>query len=272
MTAVATGLAVLAALLLVTPRPGRGVLRRLRDPAGPAGAGSRRGRRRFLLGALALLASAAGGGLLGGSEGATLALTAGLVAGTAWSLVAQHRRRLRVRTSRRQVAEACAVLAAQIRVGRVPSEALRVAAEDCPVLAEAAVAVRLGGQPATVWRRAAETPGQLGLVDLARAWQLAELGGAPMADTLEQVAETLSEDRALAHLVEAELAAPRATGRIMAVLPVAGIGLGYLIGGHPLAFLLGNRYGQVCLLLGTGLAVTGVLWMERIATRAAEAA
>ena len=70
-------------------------------------------------------------------------------------------------------------------------------------------------------------------------------------------------------MVGSKLAAPRATGKLMAALPALGIGMGYLIGGNPLQWLAAGPPGWACLLLGVGLACAGVLWIENLARRAA---
>ena len=90
-----------------------------------------------------------------------------------------------------------------------------------------------------------------------------------MSATLEQVAASLSADQALRAVVASELAAPRASGKVMAALPACGVGLGYLIGGDPLQWLLEAPLGWGCLVGGVALACAGVLWIEAIARRAA---
>ena len=61
---------------------------------------------------------------------------------------------------------------------------------------------------------------------------------------------------------------PSATGRLLAVLPLAGLGLGFAFGGDPLAFLLGTAVGRLALCAGVGLACAGIAWSERIARAA----
>ena len=90
-----------------------------------------------------------------------------------------------------------------------------------------------------------------------------------MAPALEEVASGLASDESLRSVVSAELAAPRSTGKVMAVLPLVGIGLGYLLGGRPLEWLVAAPVGWACLLLGLLLAAAGVLWIERLARSAA---
>ena len=86
-----------------------------------------------------------------------------------------------------------------------------------------------------------------------------------MAELLDQVAHALRSGQSVERTVAAELAGPRATGRVMAALPLCGIGLGYLLGGDPLGFLVGGPFGWACLVLGASLAAGGVLWIEWLA-------
>ncbi len=94
---------------------------------------------------------------------------------------------------------------------------------------------------------------------------VAERTGASLGATLDALAERLTAAGNLQDVVNAELAAPRATGRLLAVLPLAGLLLGYGLGGDPLAFLTGSPAGQLSLVAGITLGCAGVLWTERIA-------
>lgn len=89
-----------------------------------------------------------------------------------------------------------------------------------------------------------------------------------MSTTLEQVAAGLSADRNLDALVASELAAPRATSKVMAALPVCGIGMGYLLGGDPIGWLVSSPPGWGCLFVGALLGCTGVVWIEGLARQA----
>jgi tight adherence protein B len=209
------------------------------------------------------------GAQLEGARGAVLGLALVVIGGTIARLARQRRRRRSALQARVDVATACAALAAQLRVGQVPSEALVVAAADCPVLRESRDAQDLGGDVARIWRSHARRPGYSGLLDLARAWDVSSRSGAPMSAVLEHVSEGLAADQSLRALVAGELSAPRATGKVMAALPLCGIGLGYLLGGEPIGWLLAAPLGWGCLLGGVVLACLGVLWIERLAERAA---
>lgn len=90
-----------------------------------------------------------------------------------------------------------------------------------------------------------------------------------MAATLEAVADGMASDDAVRTVVAGELAGPRATGKLMAVLPLVGLALGYALGGDPVRFLLGGLLGWCCLVGGALLAAVGVMWVEALASHAA---
>jgi tight adherence protein B len=207
-------------------------------------------------------------GYFAGPRGAVLACAILLIGTTAARLAVQYRRRRSSLRARADVAHACAVLASYLRVGQVPSAALAIAAADCPVLREGHRARTLGGDVVQVWRQQARRAGHSGLLELARAWQVSTETGAPMSSTLDQVAASLAADQALTRVVNSELAAARATGKVMAVLPGCGIAIGYLLGGDPARWLLARPAGWACLMAGVLLACAGVLWVEALARHA----
>jgi tight adherence protein B len=262
-------LAALATALVIRRPAGVALAARL-DPADD-GDGKRRQLR--LSWWLAVPPAVAGGvvalAVVVGPSPAAVGLAVAIAAASAVRLAQAAHRRRRSLAARRAVTEACAVLASQLRIGRVPSDALAVAAQDCPVLDRARSAAQLGGDVVSVWQVQSTAAGCGGLADLARAWRVSSETGAPMAAALERVATNLGDDQSLAATVAAELAGPRATGKIMAVLPVCGLALGYALGGDPVRFLLTGALGWGCLVGGVALAALGVLWVERLARHAA---
>lgn len=269
MIAISLALAAAAALLIVR-RPAHATLVARLDGAGDGRSFVRRFRLSWWLAVPPLvLGLVAASAVVLGPSCAAVVLAVAIAAATAFRLVQRARRRRRVLAARRSVTDACAVLASQLRIGRVPTEALAVAARDCPVLDRARSAAELGGDVALVWQAQSADGGCEGLADLARAWRVSSRTGAPMAAALERVTANLADDHALAATVAAELAGPRATGKIMAVLPACGLALGYALGGDPVGFLLSGTLGWACLVGGVALAATGVLWVERLARRAA---
>lgn len=257
--------AALAAFLIVPGPPrDRVVLRRI----GAGGPAAGRSRGRFWQPVAAAGAAAATvvlGLLLDGGRGAAYGAAGVIVAGLALRVGAGTLRRHRAERAAAEVAAGCRALAAELRTGRVPVDALAAAAADHPVLAEADRISRLGGDVAATWRSRARQPGRRGLDDLARGWQLCRETGAPLSTALERIADDLEAGQAIRAMVAGELAAPRASGKIMAALPVLGLGLGYLIGGDPLDFLWREPVGWACLVTGVLLAAIGILWIDALA-------
>ena len=254
-----------AAVLLAVSRPaGPGLRVRLDPPPRPRRVAA---TRRWLVVVVGLIGAAAVGGAGVWRGGAAASVTAAIliVALTAGWLVVQHHGLQRVLRAQTDVAHACDVLASHLRVGQVATVALDAAARDCPVLERAARIQRIGGDVAEVWTVQAQSPGHGGLRDLARAWRVSESTGSPLSAALEQVAQSLAADQELREVVAGELSAPRATGKVMAILPFLGLGLGYLLGGDPLRWLLAAPIGWGCLVIGFTLAAAGVLWVERLA-------
>ena len=66
----------------------------------------------------------------------------------------------------------------------------------------------------------------------------------------------------------AQLAGPRATAVLLALLPAFGLAMGNALGADPLAVLVGTPLGQGCLVLGLLLEAAGLLWTARITRRA----
>jgi tight adherence protein B len=106
---------------------------------------------------------------------------------------------------------------------------------------------------------------------LAAALDLCERSGAPTAEVLEGLAAGLRAEAAASTDTRIALAAPKATATVMSVLPVAGLGLGALLGVDSVQVLAGTAAGHACLLIGGGLWVAGWWWIRRL-VRAAQRA
>lgn len=259
---VAVAAAVAVLVWLMVPAAARSPV--LVDAAVRArGAGPRHGSRPVLLAAglvvVFLLGVLMGPGLL------PWLVIGAVLGGTVAVLVHRARAHRAALALSQQVARGCQVLAGQLRIGQIPVAALRTAAEDCPVLAQAAAAHQVGGDIAEALRHGADQPGAGGLRSLAAAWQLAERSGAPMAGAAERVATHLTQQAALRRSVAGELAPARATGKLLAGLPLVGIAMGFMVGGSPDEFLVANTIGRWLLAVAVTLACIGVLWTEWIA-------
>jgi tight adherence protein B len=226
-----------------------------------------RGRRLVGNVATALIVNATLGGvtLAGWGPGrAAVVISGGLVVMTAAASVAS---RLRSRAASRtavEVARACDLIGSLVAIGHIPAKAVSIAAVDCSVLAPVAAAQRVGGDVAMALRAAGVTAGGQGLVRLAQAWEVGERTGAPMGQALAAVADAVRKDHVVEQVVDAELAGPRASGQVLAVLPVLGLATGFAMGGEPLAFFVTGWWGPACLVVGTGLACLGVVWTEAL--------
>lgn len=175
-------------------------------------------------------------------------------------LIAQANAEKARRSASDEVVQVCQAVAAQLRSGDIPARALARVAVDSPLLQPVAATQAIGGSVPAALQALAARPGCGGLASLARSWQLCQITGAPIAQAASRVAEGMREDAAAARMVAAELAAPRATGRMLAALPALGIGLGFVSGGDPLDFLCGTLIGQACFAGAICLVSAGLVW------------
>jgi tight adherence protein B len=181
----------------------------------------------------------------------------------ALSLRRSARQRAAAAVFRAEVARVIRSASADLRAGIDPAVALQVAAADASSVWEV---VRVAG-PAdvkTALQAAASTPGGESLADVSAAWHLAEQAGAPLAVILDRMAGSIQAEVELEREVAVEAGPARATARLMAVLPVFGLGLGLLLGVNPVAVLLSSGLGVACLVAGLALAGCGLWWIERI--------
>lgn len=207
----------------------------------------------WLLAGLGVLGLAAPRLLVWVVPGLVAVLTAG------W-LIAQSRAERQRQTNAEEVVQACQAVAAQLRVGDIPAVALARVAADSPLLAPVAATQAIGADVPAALRAAGQQPGGAGLASLGRAWQLCQLTGAPVARAANQVADSLRAEAAAERLVASELAAPRASGRLLAGLPLLGLGMGFAGGGNPIDFLTGTLVGQLCLAAAVCLVCAGLVW------------
>jgi tight adherence protein B len=107
------------------------------------------------------------------------------------------------------------------------------------------------------------------LRSLSACWTVCATSGSGLAAAVERLAEGLRAEQAQRRAVDAELAGPRATAGLLAVLPGAGLLMAAGLGADPLHVLLETPLGLVCLVLGLGLDGLGVLWTSRLVARAA---
>ena len=196
-----------------------------------------------------------------------------LVAAVVLARTRRGRLRQRVHERRRvAVVDLCAALAAELRAGVPSPDALERTAQ-VPTSAEVVVpralqAVRSGGDVAQGLRWDATAAGAEGLRGVAACWEVAMGSGAAMSPALSLLVRGLRAEQAHRREVAATLAAPRATARLLALLPGVAILMGTGLGVDPLGLLLGTPIGALLLMSGGGLALLGVIWTEHLAQAA----
>ncbi|MGH3471012.1 MAG: type II secretion system F family protein [Nocardioidaceae bacterium] len=240
---------------------------RLRSPVGTAGSALRITARPGVL--LAMSAPVAAVLLIAvGPRVTVLGLVGFAISLASRRLVVAGRTRAMRRRRQEATIGLCDALAAELCAGVPASVALerscREGAEWLPIRSAEAI----GAEVVTEMRRAAATPGAEGLRSIAAGWEVAHRSGAALASVLERVAVALRAEQDAQAEVVASLAAPRATAKMLAVLPMFGIALGFSLGVNPLAFLVQTTPGICCLLAGVTLAFAGLWWVERLATAA----
>lgn len=170
--------------------------------------------------------------------------------------------RRRQARERSRVIQALGTLAAEVEAGLPPEEALVRAAGSPPAWPRAARHARGGGDvPAALLEDAAEQPV---LAQLSACWRIASRGSG-LADAVRQLAATARASEDVRVEMEGQLAGPRATARLLSVLPLVGMGLGMMLGSDPLGWLLSTGPGRLCLGAGVLLTAVGAWWTARIA-------
>jgi tight adherence protein B len=158
------------------------------------------------------------------------------------------------------------VVAAQLRAGSSPEDSWRrVLGPGVPVVDGVPDASALVG-PVRRGRAGSGDASRAAAVVVAAG--VARSLGAPLAGVLEHVAGSLAADEEAAAELDAALAGPRATARVLAWLPVLGLVVAGLLGADPLAVLLGGGIGTASAALGAGLLVLGRLWTRGLLRRA----
>jgi tight adherence protein B len=104
---------------------------------------------------------------------------------------------------------------------------------------------------------------------LATTWSVAVTAGAPLAPTLRAYAALLRGYAEAERAARTALAGPRATSRLVLVLPVVAVAFGALLGQDTLGVLLGTPLGWGCLAVGGSLMLGGRAWSRRLLRGAA---
>lgn len=100
--------------------------------------------------------------------------------------------------------------------------------------------------------------------DLAAAWEVATTVGAPLAEVLRMIADTLRDAAAAADDVRIALAEPAGTARLLLWMPFAGLVLGFALGFDTLGIVTTNPVGAGCVAAGLALVVAARVWTARL--------
>jgi tight adherence protein B len=199
-------------------------------------------------------------GLAAGGPVAAAALAAYGAAGFVIVRGAAGRRALRL--ARRQASDAVLGLAADLRAGLALEPAWRIAEET---LHQAESGLLPGWRKRPHPGAAGAGPVVLVAQRLSAAAVFAEACGAPLADVLERLDTDLRAiDRARA-AASSQAAGARASAAVLAVMPLAGIGLGVAVGVDPWSVLLHTPLGALALGLAVALQLAGIAWTARLA-------
>jgi tight adherence protein B len=189
----------------------------------------------------ASMAAIAGVSAGGPVAGVVAALYGGLAA---WTLVRTVTTRDES-AARRGAVDAVAMLAADLRAGLPVDVAMTAASALRPP-------ALVGPDAHAVARR------------VTAAVRVAESSGAPLADVLERLDGHLrAVDRARSS-ASAQAAGARVSALLLAAMPVAGAGLGGVLGVDPATVLLRTRLGAACLLGAVVLQLGGLAWAARL--------
>ena len=230
--------------------------------------------------------------LAGGSVGAValfgvIAGPAGLLAaaaviGTAVLLIRRAvKDRLR-RTALIDILAGLRMLARELRAGAEPAVAAQNAGsaargDGVVVLRALAELTRSDDRSARV--PGAQTGGMLGSLAanvppvmqvsarLRSGWLLTRRYGVAFTPLIDALAADLAQQIAADSERSGEVAGPRMSGYVMALLPVLGLALGAGMGADPVRVLLTSALGNILMMAGMSLTCAGLLWSDRIVRR-----
>lgn len=164
-------------------------------------------------------------------------------------LVARRRPKAGVSQVRLLITQVTSLLQAGAPPAAAWTRAAGVRVDTFGVPSVSALSTLIGAEPATA---------------VVGATRLAMTVGAPLAPSLKAVCDALSASAEAEAERTAALAGPRTTARVLQCLPLAGFGLGWLLGANPLATATDGRWGTACVVVGLIAMAAGRLWINRL--------
>ncbi|QGQ20873.1 type II secretion protein F [Cellulomonas sp. JZ18] len=171
-------------------------------------------------------------------------------------------------------------VAARVRAGASPGEAWRAVlgtgagdpGDGCAPSAAALLAVsapRGKGLGRLRFRRSRDEARRARAHAVAVGTRTATELGAPLAEVLDDLAVAVAADAEHEGEVAAAFAGPRATSRVLVLLPVLGLAVGEALGARPWHVLTSGGAGTACGVLGVLLVLAGRAWVAALLRRAA---
>lgn len=116
--------------------------------------------------------------------------------------------------------------------------------------------------------RAPDTAARRTAASVALACRFSHGLGAPMADILDAIGDSIDDAQSVAEARRVASAGPLMSARVLAALPLVGIVSALALGASPWQFYTGVTVGRICALLGAAAWVVGIASCRRILARA----
>ncbi|CAB4626928.1 unannotated protein [freshwater metagenome] len=160
------------------------------------------------------------------------------------------------------VIDSLAAFEMELKSGQPPASALVRAAVIPPIWPAALSAIGIQGDICQALNIDAQRYPEL--KQLAVCWKVAADSGSGMSAAVSRLIQSLRENEELRSTLDAELASPRATAKVLSGLPLIGLLMGIAMGADPIGWLLGNPLGIACLICGLGFSCLGMFWSRRL--------
>ena len=109
-----------------------------------------------------------------------------------------------------------------------------------------------------------DTNNDLTSVSFAQVWQVCERNGASLSPVLTSFNNQIRTENELRQELSSSLSGVKLSAYVLALLPVIGIILSYLLGVNSISWLTKSSFGKTSLLLALILEIIGVFWVRRL--------
>jgi tight adherence protein B len=198
-------------------------------------------------------------------------LVAGLAAATAFlgtrSWVGRQADRA-VERRLESLTEGLGALAADLRSGRPLTDAIEAAVTACADAEIAADLARALRAPGAAPHSGRDEEVTAALRRVSAGVLLSARTGCSLAAVAAAVEDDLRARQGQRRELRTSTAAPRASALLLAGLPVLGLAMGSGVGADPWRVLTTTATGQVLMIVGVALELTGLIWSRQLLRRA----